>query len=120
MFKMRKVPCEIIMWYGLPAIRREFAKIMMKEYGLSQKEVAKKLGITDAAISQYLSNKRGKIKITDEKILKEIVKSAKRIVDGDEKVMVKEICRVCEILKSRGMVEKIMKQMERKNGDKER
>lgn len=102
-----KVPCEIIIRYGLPAIRKEFAKIMMEEYGLNQKEVAGKLGITDAAISQYLSEKRGKIKILDEKILDEIRGSAKQIVDGNESIMIEETCRICEVLKSRGMVEKI-------------
>ena len=95
-----KVPCEIIMWYGLPAIRREFAKIMMEKYGLNQKEVAAKLGITDAAVSQYLSAKRGKIKISDGKIQSEIRESAKKIVDGNESTMIKEMCRICEILKS--------------------
>lgn len=103
------------MWYGLPAIRREFAKVMMNEYGLSQKEVAKKLGVTDAAISQYLSAKRGKIEIRDNKILKEVRKSAKRIIDGDAKTMVREICRICDILKSMGMVEKIIDELERKD-----
>jgi hypothetical protein len=89
------------MRYGLPAIRREFAKIMIERYGLNQKEVAGKLGVTDAAISQYLSAKRGKI--SDEKILNEVRESAEKIVDGNESVMIKEICRICEILKSRGM-----------------
>ena len=103
-----KVPCEIIMWYVLPAIRRDFAKIMMEEYGLNQKEVAAKLGITDAAVSQYLSAKRGKIKISDGKIQSEIRESAKKIVDGTESAMIKEICRICEILKSRGMIEKMI------------
>ena len=103
-----EVPCEIIMWYVLPAIRRDFTKIMMEEYGLNQKEVAAKLGITDAAVSQYLSAKRGKIKISDGKIQSEIRESAKKIVDGTESAMIKEICRICEILKSRGMIEKMI------------
>ncbi|MBA3044390.1 helix-turn-helix domain-containing protein, partial [archaeon] len=49
-----KMPCEVIIWYILPGIRREITKSLLKN-GLSQREVAKKLGITDAAVSQYLS-----------------------------------------------------------------
>jgi hypothetical protein len=76
---------------------------MTEDYGLSQKEVAGKLGVTDAAISQYLSAKRGRIKISDDKILSHVRESAEKIVDGNESVMIKEICKICEMLKSRGM-----------------
>lgn len=52
-------PCEIIGWQVLPAVRREIAKYMIDEKNMSRKEVAKKLGITEAAICQYLKAKRG-------------------------------------------------------------
>ena len=103
-----KMPCEIIIWYVLPGIRREIAKSLLKN-GLSQKETAKKLGITDAAVSQYLSEKRAKIEIKDKKILKEIKKSAERIIAGDESMMIKETCRVCDLLKSSKMMPRLYK-----------
>jgi len=52
------MPQEIEVWYILPALRKEFSKIMLKK-GLSQREIAKRLYITEAAISQYLKGKRG-------------------------------------------------------------
>jgi predicted transcriptional regulator len=94
-----KMPCEIIMWYILPGIRREIAKSLLKN-GLNQKETAKKLGVTDAAVSQYLSEKRGGVEIKDKKILVEIKNSAKRIVAGDKSIMVEETCRICNLIKS--------------------
>ena len=53
-----KLPQEIEVWYVIPAIRREFAKGLIKK-GLKQREVARMLGVTDAAVSQYFSSKRG-------------------------------------------------------------
>jgi hypothetical protein len=94
-----KMPCEIIIWYVLPSIRREITKNLIKN-GLNQKQAAEKLGITDAAVSQYLSEKRGKIEIKDKEIMREIKKSAERIVAGDDSMMIEETCRICGLIKS--------------------
>jgi hypothetical protein len=50
--------CEIIGKYVLPIFRSMLAKELVQKYNLSQTEAAKKLGTTQAAVSQYLSSKR--------------------------------------------------------------
>jgi uncharacterized protein len=50
--------CEIIGKYVLPIFRSQLAKELVQKYHLSQTEAAKKLGTTQAAVSQYLSSKR--------------------------------------------------------------
>ena len=50
--------CEIIGKYALPIYRSMLAKELVQKYKLTQTEAAKKLGTTQAAISQYLSSKR--------------------------------------------------------------
>jgi predicted transcriptional regulator len=50
--------CEIIGKYVLPVFRSMLAKELVQTYHFSQTETAKKLGTTQAAISQYLSSKR--------------------------------------------------------------
>jgi len=50
--------CEIIGKYVLPIFRSMLAKELVQKYNLSQTETAKKLGTTQAAVSQYLSSKR--------------------------------------------------------------
>ena len=100
---MKPTPCEYMMWNGLPVIRKEIAESIIKNFGLNQKETAKKLGITPAAVCQYLSKKRGKIKIVDESILMEINKSAERIIQNEEIIVVSETCRICKILLSKGV-----------------
>ena len=43
----------------LPAVRREIAKYLINTKNLSRKIVAGKLGLTEAAVCQYLKHKRG-------------------------------------------------------------
>ena len=95
---MKKTPCEYMIWDGLPAIRKEIAESMVKHFGLSQRETAKKLGVTPSAICQYISNKRGSITTFDETIVKEITISAKRIIENEDTVIF-ETCRICKILR---------------------
>ncbi|MBI4019771.1 MAG: helix-turn-helix domain-containing protein [Candidatus Aenigmarchaeota archaeon] len=51
--------CEIIVLDYLPVVRAIMAKRMMEKYGLSQKETAKRLGISQPAVSQYKKEVRG-------------------------------------------------------------
>ena len=50
--------CEIVGKYVLPIFRSMLAKELVQKFNLSQTEAAKKLGTTQAAVSQYLSSKR--------------------------------------------------------------
>jgi len=88
------------MWNGLPVIRKEIAETMINDFGLSQKETAEKLGITPAAVCQYVSRKRGKIDISNVKILSEIKLSAKRIIENGHADVIPETCRICKILRA--------------------
>ncbi len=53
-----ELPQEIEAFYVIPAVRRELARLLVAS-GLTQRAVALKLDVTEPAISQYLSNKRG-------------------------------------------------------------
>lgn len=96
---MEKIPCEYIVWNVLPSIRKEFARSLVRNYGLNQKQIAELLELSSAAVSQYLSNKRGGIKITDNDILHEIDKSARIIFENGKAQLTSETCRICNLLK---------------------
>jgi len=100
---MKHTPCEQMMWTGIPVIRREFAECMIKDFHLNQKQTAEKLGLTPAAISQYLSGKRGKVKIKDVEILSEIKKSTKQILNNGDLYISKETCRICKIMREKSI-----------------
>jgi len=100
-----KPPCEVISRYFLPAFRSLVAKRLIKDYAFTQVAAAKKLGITQAAISQYLYSKRGAEKLNQlEKIpeVKEVVTAlAKEIAEGNvsgEEVVLR-LCEACKALK---------------------
>ena len=102
-----KIPCELIVWYVLPSIRRELARELVQKHHLSQAEVARKFGVTDAAISQYLKAKRGTNKELEnsgryEDFKREVEISAVRIINGSDIVV--ETCRICEMVKKSGML----------------
>jgi predicted transcriptional regulator len=98
-----KIECEEAVWFTLPIIRKEFAQCLVKDHGLTQRKTAEKLGITESAVSQYISKKRGDFKIQDPTIQKEIKKSVQRIVDSDIHVMKVETCRICHLLRLKGV-----------------
>jgi len=89
-----------MMWSGLPIIRKGFAESMIIDFGLSQKEAAEKLGLTPAAVCQYVSKKRGKVDISDEFVLKEIKTSAGNIIENGGGSVLSETCRICKLLRS--------------------
>lgn len=105
-----KIPCELIVWYVLPSIRRELARELVEKHHLSQAEVARKFGVTDAAISQYLKAKRGTNKEMEasgkyDDFKKEVELAAVRIIKGSD--IVTETCRICEMVKRSGMLVKV-------------
>ncbi|KAF5412152.1 MAG: transcriptional regulator [Euryarchaeota archaeon] len=88
-----KVPCENVVWYVLPAIRSELAKELAK--AMSQKEISEILGITQAAVSQYVSNKRGsKIELQDD-VKGVIANLAADIARGETDDLMMRICEIC-------------------------
>jgi predicted transcriptional regulator len=97
-----KIDCEKSVWYFLPLIRKEFAKSLIEDHGLTQRKAAEKLGITEAAVSQYVSKKRGDSTINNAMIRQEVKESTQQIVNGDFQTMKKETCRICHLLRANG------------------
>src|SRR3989337_3179688 len=97
--------CETIGKYVLPLFRSLVAKELINSYNLTQVEVAKKLGTTQAAISQYLNSKRA-LKSTEQfrdilpKIKVMAHDTAKRLahkeIGADGVAMA--VCKLCSIL----------------------
>ncbi|MDI6898011.1 transcriptional regulator [Methanocella conradii] len=99
---MMKPPCELVVWYVIPAIRAELAKELVK-LGLSQKEVSERLGITQSAVSQYVKEKRGKGIAMNRQVRKAIRNLAREMANGDKKRdVIPGICSVCSIVKATG------------------
>ena len=117
---MNLMPQEIEVWYILPAIRSEIAK-MIFEKGLKQKDTAKILGIANSCVCQYLKNKRANEIVFDDNIKKEIKKSCDKLVENwksqgfnfvenknsfnkNKICAIKEIQHICSFIKSSGFL----------------
>ena len=85
-----KHDCEI-MAERMPALRSALAR-KLSERGMSQIKIAEMLGITQAAVSQYLNNIRGKHIMRNSDIEKEISRLAQKII-GEKKTP--DFCELC-------------------------
>ncbi len=72
------LPSEIEAKSLLPAVRAILAKKLIKEYSLKEEDVAKVLGITQAAVSNYVRGTRGDIELISKL---ESVREVMRMVD---------------------------------------
>ncbi len=89
-------PQEIEVWYILPAIRKELV-VALKETGKSQKDIAKLLNITEAAVSQYVKEKRAKEVNFNEEV-KNFVKDAATKIKDQESAF-QQIQQISEFIK---------------------
>ena len=98
-------PCEIVVWYVIPSIRSELAKELLN-LGMKQKEISELLDITQPAVSQYISDKRGHgIKFTED-IQKLIRQFAMDLKDGQltQSDIISRICDLCHKIKTEDVV----------------
>jgi len=106
-----KIPCELVVWYVLPAIRKDIARELVDSHNMSQTEVAKRFGVTGAAISQYLKKKRGENLQIEESPNKQVYvnairESAERIANGTG-AFADEVCIMCRVVKGMGLLKEI-------------
>ncbi len=99
--------CEVIALEMLPAVRAMIARKLVVNYGLSQKQAAEKLGVSQPAISQYKRDLRGfKTGIFKEnpKLLEDVNSLAKRIASGELNPLQATIafCELCKAIRFDG------------------
>jgi len=93
--------CDTMVREYLPQIRAELVCRLVYNKGIPQSKVAMWMGLSRAAISQYISKKRGEraIEISDD--LNNIIeKWAEGIINGDGTIT---ICDICQCMKKEGI-----------------
>ncbi len=101
-FKKLVQPQEVIVWYILPAIRREITKFLIEEHNLPQKDIAQRFGLTEPAISQYKKGARGDIEFSSG--IKEKVKEAARSIAEEGSSAPREVQRVLKYIQNGGFL----------------
>jgi len=106
-----KIPCEVVVWHVLPVIRKELANELVTVHNVTQAEVARRFGVTNAAVSQYIRKKRGESSAIEQcpsypVFLSSVKESANRIASGGATIE-NETCRLCNIVRTSGLLAEI-------------
>ncbi len=104
-----KSQCEVITKFILPAIRALVAIRLMEKYGMTQLEIAKRLGVSQPAISYYLRSKRGKVAIgklrKDEQIMRLIERLTDLVYKNYPPSDLQEVlCEICITIRSKKLL----------------
>lgn len=101
------LPQEIETFYVIPSLRKHLA-LAMKKNGVKQKDIADIFGINTAAISQYISNKRGGNIVFSEEIIQQINTSSKKI--NNKVTYLQEIQKLLQFIRESKFLCQIHKQ----------
>lgn len=100
--------CEIIVKEILPSMKALLTLELMEEHGLSQKEIAEKLDITQPSVSQYKNQARGAGTkfIEKSKFGREIEEMASKVAEGEAKGVEVSLffCRICKEMRKEGLL----------------
>jgi len=105
-----KPPCLIVVSQILPAMRAIISREMIERGGLGPGEVAAKMGVTPAAVTQYLKGVRGGDSISminksrrASKILMELAYELAR-EEADMVVVLRKLCEACNYVRSERLI----------------
>ena len=106
-----KLFAEIVATSLLPGVRAMLALELTGKYNLTQAKAAEKLGLTQAAISQYRREIRGynvSILKKDEHVMADIRGLAERLKSSEvsNEQLLDDIYRICILAKERGLLGK--------------
>jgi len=104
--------CETVAQYVLPAIRAIIARDLIECHHMTQKEAAKKLGMTQPAVSQYGKHTRGtraKVIETDSEISKMVTEISQSLAKGEINLdeATERVCDICKHMRKRGLIQKM-------------
>ena len=105
-----KPPCMIVVQYILPALRAAIAKELIERYGLRKTEVADKMDVTPAAITQYLKRSRGEtasgVVEGSSKIMDLVSEISRDLAEGDTPAdqLLYKMCLACRAVRAEGLI----------------
>jgi len=99
-----KLPCQLIVWNVLPAIRAAIAEELIA-LGVSQLEAAHLLDMTPSAISQYRTGKRGYRIVFEGEVRASVSRLARDLKDGRVDDLASRICEICTQIRDENLLE---------------
>ncbi len=108
-----KPPCMVVVQHILPALRLEITRELVEKYGMKRSDAAVKMGITPAAVTQYLSRVRGgsatNLLEGNGKVMELVDEISRDIAAGESPldVLLLKLCRACSAARSEGLICKL-------------
>jgi predicted transcriptional regulator len=104
-----KPPCMIVVQYILPAIRAAVARELVEVHGLKKSNVAEIMGLTPAAITQYLNTSRGdNVDLLEgsDRFSELVSELAEKLAGGEyaPDLIILQMCRICSLIRSQGLI----------------
>ncbi len=105
-----KPPCMMVVSAVLPAVRVSIARRLVKERGVGPAEVAARMGLTPAAITQYLAGVRGNQWVKRLESIGVVVQELDALVDDlshdtvDQAAVISRLCSICQIVRRQGLI----------------
>lgn len=107
------IPCEVAVKCILPSVRAMLAKELMTTHGLKQKEAAKRLGVSQPAISLYTRKIRGKsIDLEADPDVTRLIRNLATTLAKDNlshKGFIPKFCEICRTARAKGLLCKMHK-----------
>jgi len=100
----------IVVQYILPALRMNVAKELIEKYGLRNTEVAEKMDVTPAAITQYLNKSRGEtasMTIQRSNRVMDLTSEIARDLAEDKSppdLLLLKLCLACRTVREEGLI----------------
>ena len=100
----------IVVQYILPALRTAIAKELVEKYGLRNTEVAEKMNVTPAAVTQYLNKSRGEMASQtiegSDRVMTLVSEITRDLVEGESPVdmLLLKMCRACQAVRAEGLI----------------
>jgi predicted transcriptional regulator len=99
----------IVVQHILPALRVAIAKELVNNYELKKTEVSELMGLTPAAITQYLNKSRGenaKILENSSEVSTLVKNIAKDMVEDESTpdMLLLKMCHICQVIRTEGIM----------------
>ncbi|MEM1604833.1 MAG: hypothetical protein QW604_02960 [Fervidicoccaceae archaeon] len=95
-------PCELAARRVVPSIRAGLVTVL-RHKGYNYYQISKLLNLTPAAVSQYVSKKRGgkivDLMLKDQEIMRKLELISELIIKGESEAVNSEICSLCELVR---------------------
>ena len=109
-------PCEVAVKSVLPAIRAYVAKELTQTHKMKQTEVAQILGITQTAVSKYVTNERGQaIQIDQDRRVRGMMDEIALMITEEKTEatqLASSLCNICKVVREERLMCELCKRVD--------